>query len=152
MSEQSYAYILEALPYAEPFLFVDGISRLDAEGVEGYYRFRAERDCYRGHFPGAPVTPGVLLTECCAQIGLVCLGIYLLGEAAMPDSGQASIALAETNMQFLQPVPPGEEVRVRGEKIYFRFNKLKAAVYLYREDGVLACKGEIAGMFKPWAL
>jgi 3-hydroxyacyl-[acyl-carrier-protein] dehydratase len=64
---------------------------------------------------------------------------------------QSKIALAETDMQFLHPVMPGEEVRVRGEKLYFRFNKLKAAVYLYREDGVLACKGEIAGMFKPGA-
>jgi 3-hydroxyacyl-[acyl-carrier-protein] dehydratase len=66
------------LPYAKPFLFVDDISHIDENGVEGNYTFDENLDFYKGHFKDNPVTPGVILTEVMAQIGVVCLGIYLL--------------------------------------------------------------------------
>lgn len=145
---QSYEHILSRLPYGEPFLFVDRIAHLDQDRVEGYYRFKPEADFYRGHFRDLPVTPGVLLTECCAQIGLACLGMYLMEISGHSKLRHASVALSETSMQFLHPVYPGEEVRVTGEKLYFRFNKLKASVRLYTADGTLACNGHMAGMLK----
>jgi 3-hydroxyacyl-[acyl-carrier-protein] dehydratase len=143
--------ILEQLPYSEPFCFVDGLKVLTSDFVEGFYTFKAESSFYSGHFKNDPVTPGVLLTECCAQIGLVCLGIYLSQDGVRAFTGSAAVAMTEAQMEFLMPVYPGERVRVRGEKIYFRFNKLKAKVRLYREDGELACRGQIAGIFKPVA-
>jgi 3-hydroxyacyl-[acyl-carrier-protein] dehydratase len=56
--------------------------------------------------------------------------------------------MTESEMEFLKPVYPGERVRVRGEKIYFRFQKLKAKVFLYTANGELACRGQIAGIIK----
>lgn len=146
MGDQTYQHILDRLPYGDPFLFVDRIAFVNSERVEGYYRFREDLEVYRGHFKDAPVTPGVLLTECCAQIGLVCLGIHLLGGAAAQEPANTGIAMTESRMEFLHPVYPGQEVRVAGEKAYFRFGKLKAFVRLYTDEGVLACRGEIAGM------
>ena len=148
MTEITDTQILEQLPYQEPFLFVDHLSKLNLEGVEGYYTFREESDFYRGHFKGSPVTPGVLLTECCAQIGLACLGLYLINTTGddLPES--TSIGLTEAKMEFLHPVYPGEKVRVTGEKQYFRFNKLKVSVKLFNQKGVLACRGEVSGMFQ----
>jgi len=70
--------ILEALPYTEPFLFVDGITAITDTHIEGHYFFKKESLFYKGHFKDFPVTPGVLITECMAQIGLVCLGIKLI--------------------------------------------------------------------------
>lgn len=70
--------ILLHLPYAPPFLFVDALEYIDDAQVVGTYTFKADLPCYQGHFKGHPVTPGVLLTEVMAQIGLACLGIYLL--------------------------------------------------------------------------
>ncbi len=148
MPEPHLENILEQLPYAPPFLFVDGLTRLDAERAEGYYTFRPDSAFYRGHFKGNPVTPGVLLTECCAQIGLACLGLYLLGEASGSRPGPGGIALGSAEMEFLLPVFPGERVRVVGEPVYFRFGKLKARVQLYNESGQLACKGFLSGMVK----
>ena len=145
MAETNFTHIIEKLPYAPPFLFVDGITSLTTEEAKGYYRFRADSFFYRGHFKGAPVTPGVLLTECCAQIGLVCLGIHLLEESGAMDS-IAGIALSESQMEFLKPVFPGEQVRVEGRRIYYRFGKLKSSVRLYNEAGELACRGTISGM------
>ena len=70
--------IISKLPYSKPFLFVDEIISIDENGVEGTYTFDENLDFYKGHFKDNPVTPGVILTEVMAQIGVVCLGIFLL--------------------------------------------------------------------------
>jgi 3-hydroxyacyl-[acyl-carrier-protein] dehydratase len=70
--------IIAKLPYSKPFLFVDELISISENGVEGTYFFSPELDFYKGHFVNNPVTPGVILTEAMAQIGVVCLGIYLL--------------------------------------------------------------------------
>ena len=119
-----YQHIIEKLPYDEPFLFVDKISQLNEEGIVGSFTFRPDLDFYQGHFKDNPVTPGVILTECCAQIGLACLGIYLMkGET---DNGM--MALSSSEMEFFLPVFPGDTIEVRSNKIFFRFGKLKCNV------------------------
>ena len=144
-----YEKLLAKLPYQEPFLFVDRLLSVHEEGVEGEYTFRSDSWFYEGHFKDRPVTPGVLLTECCAQIGLACLGIFLF-ENSSEGSGHASgFALTEDHMEFLRPVYPGETVRVRATKVYFRFGKLKAQVSMYTNDEKLICKGTLSGMLIP---
>ena len=66
------------MPYQAPFLFVDELISLSEHGVEGFYTFKKDEYFYQGHFKNNPITPGVILTEVMAQIGVVCLGIYLL--------------------------------------------------------------------------
>jgi 3-hydroxyacyl-[acyl-carrier-protein] dehydratase len=145
MAKTDFTHIIEKLPYGPPFLFVDEITKLNTREVEGFYHFKKSSDFYRGHFKGAPVTPGVLLTECCAQIGVVCLGIYLLEQSETSNS-IGGLALSESQMEYLTPVYPGETVRVEGRCVYFRFGKLKSKVRLYNEAGDLACRGTLAGM------
>jgi 3-hydroxyacyl-[acyl-carrier-protein] dehydratase len=139
--------ILALLPYKRPFLFVDEIVQLTGEGAVGHFTFHRELDFYQGHFKDNPVTPGVILTECCAQIGLVCLGIYLL-EIGNKMPHQVQIGLSSAQMDFLLPVYPGEKVTVHSVKEYFRFNKLKCQVTMYNEQSQLVCKGAISGMLK----
>lgn len=140
--------ILEILPYSEPFLFVDEIIRIDENSCEGTYLFKESLPFYQGHFKDYPVTPGVLLTECCAQIGLVCLGIYLKSKIITKSQQQVSVAMTSTEMEFLRPVFPGQGVRVCSEKVYFRFEKLKCKVVMYDSDQNVICKGVISGMLK----
>ena len=135
--------IIAKLPYAKPFLFVDQITKIDENGVEGAYYFDPNLDFYKGHFKENPVTPGVILTEVMAQIGVVCLGIFLLNENF---NKQYLIALTSSDIEYLKPVYPSEKVIVISEKIYFRFNKLKCKVEMRNEKGELVCKGEISGM------
>ncbi|NNL86245.1 MAG: beta-hydroxyacyl-ACP dehydratase, partial [Myxococcales bacterium] len=59
-SELSNKEVLDRIPQREPFRFVDEIVELSDEHVRSTYRFREDADFYRGHFPGNPVTPGVL--------------------------------------------------------------------------------------------
>lgn len=137
--------ILSQLPYTQPFLFVDKISHIDENGVSGTFLFREESYFYQGHFKDNPVTPGVILTECMAQIGVVCLGIYLLRDKKVNDK-LSKIAMSSSEIDFFLPVLPGEEVKVISKKEYFRFNKLKCETEMYNSLGKLVCRGKIAGM------
>ena len=135
--------ILSKLPYSKPFLFVDEIIHIDENGVEGTFTFYENLDFYKGHFKNNPVTPGVILIEVMAQIGLVCLGLFLLNDKL---NKEASIALTSSEIDFLKPVFPNEKVTVISQKIYFRFGKLKCKVAMFNNDGIEVCRGTIAGM------
>lgn len=139
----TYQEILTKLPYSKPFLFVDEILHIDENGVKGTYTFDSNLDFYKGHFNDFPVTPGVILTEVMAQIGLVCLGIFLLNNNFDKN---ISIALTSTEMNFLKKVFPTEKVTVTSEKIYFRFGKLKCKVSMKNINGEEVCNGIIAGI------
>jgi len=65
--------VLALVPQQEPFRFIDEITELDEEHIVANYTFRPDADFYRGHFPGNPITPGVILTETMAQAGVVAL-------------------------------------------------------------------------------
>ena len=135
--------IISKLPYSKPFLFVDEIIRIDENGVEGSYTFDENSYFYKGHFKDNPITPGVILTEVMAQIGVVCLGIFLLNDSIKKE---ASIALTSTNINFLKVVFANEKVTVVSEKIYFRFGKLKCKLIMKNKKEEVVCRGEIAGM------
>ena len=133
--------IIQQLPYSKPFLFVDDIIHIDANGVTGTFTFDANLVFYRGHFKNHPITPGVILTETMAQIGVVCLGIFLT-EKEHPTQ----MALTSSEIEFLKPVYPNETVTVISEKIYFRFGKLKCIVRMLNSNNEEVSRGTIAGM------
>jgi 3-hydroxyacyl-[acyl-carrier-protein] dehydratase len=143
-----YQNIIQQLPYTDPFLFVDELTHIDDISAQGYFTFKKNAYYYQGHFKDNPVTPGVLLTECCAQIGLVSLGIQLLSSSDSLSANGFQIALTSSEMEFYLPVFPDEKVFVKSDKIYFRFQKLKCNVKMYNAENKLVCKGTIAGMFK----
>lgn len=135
--------IIAKLPYSQPFLFVDQITTVSEDGITGYYILDGRHDFYKGHFADNPVTPGVILTEIAAQIGLVSLGIYLLQNQINSD---IAIALTSVDMEFLKPVYPNEKVTVKSLKKYFRFGKLKCDVSVVNDSGAEVCNGTISGM------
>lgn len=151
--------IQECLPHSHPFLFVDELTAVGDEGAEGHYTFPADSYFYQGHFPEYPITPGVILTECMAQIGVVAYGIYLYNldhpgariRMVNPEPIDVSIALADTYIDFKTPVFPDDKVFVSSSLVYYRFNKLKCNVKMTKEDGSIACKGTISGVILPWS-
>ena len=138
--------IISLLPYQKPFLFVDELTHISEKGITGHYTFEKDEYFYKGHFKENPVTPGVILTEVMAQIGLVCFGISLLNEKDL--NSKPEIAFTSNAVEFYLPVFPGEKVIVVSEKEYFRFNKLKCQVKMLNADNELICRGHISGMVK----
>lgn len=136
--------IIEKLPYTAPFLFVDEITEVSEQGISGFYTFKEDEYFYKGHFKGNPITPGVILTECMAQIGLVSLGIYLIKDKANLDD--LKIAFTQADVQFLKAVFPKEKVKVISDIEYFRFKKIKCKVKLFNSQDILVCEAVLAGM------
>jgi len=137
--------IIKNLPYQKPFLFVDELTKISESGVSGNYTFKESEFFYEGHFKKNPITPGVILTETMAQIGVVCLGIFLLKDQ-ISTRIQPTIALTSNEIDFYLPVLPNEKVIVTSEKEYFRFNKLKCTVKMINAKNELVCRGTISGM------
>ena len=139
----AFENIIAKLPYSKPFLFIDELLHVDENSAIGTYTYSEELDFYKGHFKDNPVTPGVILTETMAQIGMVCLGIFLLKEKFNKDT---VVAFTSADMNFLKAVYPNEKVTVTSEKIFFRFGKLKCDVVMKNEAGQEVCKGVLSGM------
>jgi 3-hydroxyacyl-[acyl-carrier-protein] dehydratase len=143
--------ILKHLPYKSSFLFVDNITSLDENSVTGDYTLRSDAFFYEDHFPDNPVTPGVIITEIMAQIGLVVLGIHLMvsaaHEGAVMDEGSFPL-LTSTNVEFFKMVLPEEKVTVTSKKQFFRFGKLKCAVEMHNAGGELVARGIFSGIIK----
>lgn len=160
-----FSYIFDLLPYKSSFRFVEEISFLDVNGVVGHYTLREDAFFYEDHFPGHPVTPGAILTEIMAQIGLVVLGIHLIAgpsAAAPPDRKPASDLrpspasvvfplLSSVNVEFHKMALPGQRLTVTSKKDYFRFDKLKCHVEMHDAAGELIAKGVFSGFIKKTA-
>jgi 3-hydroxyacyl-[acyl-carrier-protein] dehydratase len=142
--------VLDLVPQREPFRFIDEIISMDDEQIIGAYRFREDEYFYRGHFPGKPITPGVILIEAMAQTGVVAFGIYLLSRQKDMRPTQLNMPLSlfslADGVEFKQIVFPGERVIIRGKKIYFRKNVIRASVSMERENGEIICFGELSGV------
>lgn len=102
------AAALQALPHGPEFRFLDRLTSLDPgrEGV-GEYRLRGEEPFLRGHFPGQPIMPGVLLVEAAAQLA----GVVAQSDPRVtPIAGLKLTALRA--VKFLGSARPGELIRL----------------------------------------
>jgi 3-hydroxyacyl-[acyl-carrier-protein] dehydratase len=143
----SPARILELLPQQQPFRFVDEILEVDDEHIVSRYTFRPDADFYRGHFPGNPITPGVLLIEAMAQTGVVALGLYLAAkERGTDEIGRVLTVFTDVTAEFNGVVRPGDTVTIRARKVFFRRLKLRAEAEMHRSDGAIVATASLAGM------
>jgi 3-hydroxyacyl-[acyl-carrier-protein] dehydratase len=134
--------IVSNLPYGNGFKFVDQLLEIDEDNVMGIYKFRREAYFYQHHFIDNPVTPGVILIECMAQIGLACLGSFLM----QGDSDRPRFVFTENHINFLGVVTPDTVVVVTARKEYFRFGKLKVVVQMLDENENKIAEGWMSGM------
>jgi 3-hydroxyacyl-[acyl-carrier-protein] dehydratase len=142
--------VLARVPQQEPFRFIDEISEIDAEHIVASYRYREDADFYRGHFPGNPITPGVILVETMAQAGVVALGLYLCALERSPEELEKLVTVfTDANVEFSGSVLPGERVTTVGRKTFFRRLKLRSEVEMRRSDGTVVCSGVLSGMGVP---
>ncbi|WP_374951574.1 3-hydroxyacyl-ACP dehydratase FabZ family protein [Mucilaginibacter sp.] len=148
--------ILNHLPYKSSFRFVDNISSLNENEVKGEYTLKPDSFFYEDHFEDNPVTPGVIITEIMAQIGLVVLGIFLIMKEAdhtfNNEDDSLFPLLTSTDVSFYKMVLPGQKVTVVSKKQYFRFGKLKCYVEMLDSDNQLVAKGMFSGIIKKIAI
>ena len=139
--------ILKLVPQQPPFRFIDEIIELSDEGIVSSYTFKPDETFYAGHFPGNPITPGVILLETMAQTGVVAYGIYLASkEMTRTEIEKILTVFTDAEVEFSGLVRPGDRVIIRAKQKFFRRLKLKVEAEIALENGDVVCSGSIAGM------
>jgi 3-hydroxyacyl-[acyl-carrier-protein] dehydratase len=101
--------VTDLIPHRPPFLFVDEIVSFAEEGLVAKRTWRAEEDFYRGHYPGAPITPGVLLCEAVFQAAGCYITLKARAAGAKASEGVPLIAKI-SDVRFRSPVYPGDTI------------------------------------------
>jgi beta-hydroxyacyl-ACP dehydratase FabZ len=129
--------IMKFLPHRYPFLLVDRIVELTPPNrIVGIKNVTMNEEFFQGHFPGAPVMPGVLVLEAMAQVA----GVLLYREMSEEDRSKKLIYFTGIeNAKFRRPVVPGDQLRMELEVVYRRnsFGKVSARALV---EGKLAAE------------
>ena len=121
------------LPHREPFIFIDSVLAVDpGKSALCAKTFAKSEPFFRGHFPGNPLVPGVILTEAAAQTAGIAAG----------ESGKIYHLSAIRQMKFILPVPPGARVEFSAVKTGGMAGLLQFQVTA-RVSGALAAEGVI---------
>ena len=123
--------IMNILPHRYPMLLVDRVLEMDEKRVVGLKNVTANEPFFQGHFPGAPVMPGVLIVEAMAQ----CAAVLILRD--IPNRAEKLFLFGGVDKaRFRRPVIPGDQLRLECEILQRRSNSV-------RVGGVATVDGEV---------
>lgn len=108
--------ILNSIPHRAPFLFIDEVIELDERRIVTRKLADPKADFFKGHYPGNPVMPGVLLCECCFQAGALLIGQRFPPRAtavsAVPTTTGTPVITRIQDAKFKRIVRPGDVLHI----------------------------------------
>jgi beta-hydroxyacyl-ACP dehydratase FabZ len=136
--------IMEILPHRYPMLLVDRVLELEeGKRIVCIKNVTANEQFFQGHFPGAPVMPGVLIVEAMAQCGAV------LVLRDIPDRAQKLFLFGGVDKaRFRRPVVPGDQLRMEVEILAKRSNSVKIRG-VATVDGEVVAEADMLSVMAP---
>lgn len=129
--------IKKIIPQRDPFLMIDEVETYTpGESATCYKNVSSDEWYFKGHFPGNPIMPGVLITESLAQAGAV--AILSMEE----NKGKNALFGGINNMKFKKMVVPGDRLKLEVQ-IIKRKGPIGVGMGIATVDGKLAAKGEL---------
>lgn len=124
--------IKKILPHRYPFLLVDRITAIDIENgtIVGYKNVSGNEQFFQGHFPGAPIMPGVLIIEAIAQVGGVLVALKM-------KTDKIAVLLNIKDAKFRRAVKPGDVLRIECKEIHFSTKGGKIQAQAFVDDKVV---------------
>ncbi len=135
--------ILGILPHRFPFLLVDRVIELTDERVIALKNVTINEPFFQGHFPGAPVMPGVLQVEAMAQAG----GILATHIVQFDPTTHVMLFMAIDQVKFRRPVVPGDQLVM--EVVPLRKGKIFRMKGICRVDGNVVSSAEFLATMAP---
>lgn len=133
--------IMELIPHRYPFLLIDRILEVNGtDNIVGLKNVTINENFFQGHFPGAPIMPGVLIIEAMAQTA-GCMVVNSLSEA----EGKLVYFMTIDEAKFRRPVVPGDSLHIHVSKVQSRGNvwKFKGEA---KVDGQLCAEASFGAM------
>ncbi len=129
--------IKKIIPQREPFLMIDEVEQyVPGESCTAYKKVREEEYYFKGHFPGNPIMPGVLIVESLAQTGAV--AILSMEE----NKGKNALFGGIDKLRFKKQVVPGDVLKLE-VKIIKKKGPIGVGEAIATVNGKLAVKGEL---------
>lgn len=129
--------IKKVIPQREPFLMIDEVESLvPGESAIAYKYVNEEEWYFKGHFPGNPIMPGVLITESLAQTGAMAI-LSLEG-----NKGKNALFGGIDKLKFKKVVVPGDKLKLE-VKIIKRKGPIGVGEAIATVDGKTVAKGEL---------
>jgi beta-hydroxyacyl-ACP dehydratase FabZ len=116
--------ILDLMPHRYPFLLVDRVLEIEVgQKIRALKNVTLNEPFFQGHFPGAPIMPGVLIIEAMAQAG----GLLFLDSEKRGDEDFIFYFMAIDKVRFRKPVVPGDQLILEAEILRKRAKAVKMA-------------------------
>ena len=129
--------IKQIIPQREPFLMIDEVEEYTPGESCIAYKYVNEQEWYfKGHFPGNPIMPGVLITESLAQAGAVAI------LSVEENKGKNALFGGINNLKFKKMVVPGDKLKLE-VRIIKKKGPIGVGEAIATVDGKVAAKGEL---------
>ncbi len=140
--------ILELLPHREPFLFIDKVVSIESGCITALKHINKNEEYFKGHFPGNPLVPGVLIVESMAQASGIACVVYLDRQKGIAKKDPGMYFLSRiSDIKFKYQVLPGDTLVIRSEVIQHFASFFKVQTSCSVDDKIVA-EGELV-LTKP---
>ena len=135
--------IKKLIPHREPFLYIDELNNIEKlSRASGIKTFRGEEDFFRGHFPGHPIVPGVILVEMMAQTAAALIAFSIREETF----DKIVYLMNIDSSKFRKPVFPNERITANVQAIRSKGRVWRFEGETIDENGEIVCNAQWSAM------